>query len=60
MTENLEHAFALRLAVPVEIVLDPTEHLRYEWLPLQAAAERAASHTNRAAIELIGRFIASC
>jgi dihydroneopterin triphosphate diphosphatase len=60
VTENLEHAFALRLAAPVEIALDPAEHVRYEWLPLQAAAERATSHTNRAAIELIGRFIASC
>jgi dATP pyrophosphohydrolase len=60
VTENLEHAFALRVAAPVEIALDSTEHLRYAWLPLQAAAERATSHTNRAAIELVGRFIASC
>ncbi len=60
VTENLEHAFALRVAAPVEIALDPAEHLRYEWLPLPAAAERASSHTNRAAIELVGRFVASC
>lgn len=60
VTENLEHAFALRIPAPVEIALDPTEHLRYAWLPLPAAAERASSHTNRAAIELVGRFIASC
>jgi dihydroneopterin triphosphate diphosphatase len=60
VSENLEHAFALRVAAPVEIALDPTEHLRYEWLPLPAAAARASSHTNRAAIELVGRFISSC
>jgi len=60
VTENLEHAFALRVAAPVEIALDPAEHLRYEWLPLSVAAQRASSHTNRAAIELVGRFIASC
>lgn len=60
VTENLEHAFALRIAEPVEIALDPTEHLRYEWLPVPAAMERATSPTNRAAIELIGRFVASC
>lgn len=60
VTENLEHAFALRLAEQVPIALDPAEHLRYEWLPLAAAGERASSHTNRAAIELVGRFIASC
>lgn len=60
VTENLEHAFALRLPAPVEIVLDPTEHVSYAWLPLPAAIERATSPTNRAAIELIGRFAASC
>lgn len=60
VTENLEHAFALRVAEPVAITLDPQEHLRYEWLPLPQAIERATSHTNRAAIELVGRFNASC
>lgn len=60
VTENLEHAFALRVAAPVVIALDPQEHRRYEWLPLPVATERATSHTNRAAIELVGRFIASC
>ncbi len=60
VTENLEHAFALRLSERVEITLDATEHVRYEWLPLAAALERATSPTNRAAIELIGRFAASC
>jgi len=60
VTENLEHAFALRLPERVEIALDATEHVRYEWLPLSAAIERATSPTNCAAIELIGRFAASC
>jgi dATP pyrophosphohydrolase len=60
VTENLEHAFALRLPAAGEVVLDPAEHLRFEWLPLQAALERATSPTNRAAIEFIGRFAASC
>ena len=60
VTENLEHAFALRVAAPVAVTLDATEHLRFEWLPLAAAMERASSQTNRAAIELIGRFAASC
>jgi dATP pyrophosphohydrolase len=59
-TENLEHAFALRVAAPVAVTIDPVEHLRFEWLPLATAMERASSATNRAAIELIGRFIASC
>jgi len=60
VTENLEHAFALRLPERVEIALDSAEHVGYAWFPLQAAVERATSPTNRAAIELIGRFAASC
>jgi dATP pyrophosphohydrolase len=60
VTDNLEHAFALRVAEPVAVTIDPLEHLRFEWLPLARAMERASSPTNRAAIELIGRFVASC
>jgi dihydroneopterin triphosphate diphosphatase len=33
VTENLEHAFALRVAEPVAVTIDPLEHLRFEWLP---------------------------
>ena len=51
VTENLEHAFALQLPAAVEVVLDPTEHLRYAWLPWPQALERATSYSNRAAIE---------
>lgn len=53
VTENLEHAFSITLAAPVEIRLDPLEHLRFEWLPLADALQRASSHTNRAAIERV-------
>lgn len=58
VTENLEHAFALGLDVPEEVRLDPAEHVDYEWLPLAAATERVTSHSNRVAIEQVGRFIA--
>jgi dihydroneopterin triphosphate diphosphatase len=57
VTENLEHAFSLALDAPVEIRLDAAEHLRYDWLPLLAAIERATSHTNRSAIERVGRAL---
>lgn len=57
VTENLEHAFALGLDLPVDVRLDGAEHSRFEWLPLPEALERATSHTNRIAIEQVGRFI---
>jgi len=53
VTENLEHAFALGLDAPADVCMDPTEHLRFAWLPWSQALERATSHTNRAAIERV-------
>lgn len=53
VTENLEHAFAIELAAPLEVRLDAAEHLRAEWLPMAEALQRASSHTNRAVIELL-------
>lgn len=53
VTRNLEHAFALAINAPVDIRLDPSEHVRFTWLPRAEALERATSHTNRAAIERI-------
>ena len=50
VTHNTEHVFGLLVPQPVPIVLDPMEHLRYEWLPWQAAAEKAFSWTNADAI----------
>ncbi|NGP52139.1 dihydroneopterin triphosphate diphosphatase [Thioalkalivibrio sp. XN8] len=51
VTENLEHAFALRLPAPAAIRLDPAEHCSYAWLPLPAAISRASSWSNRAVLE---------
>ena len=53
VTENLEHAFALVLDAPVDVRMDPAEHVRFAWLPRAEALERATSHTNRAAIERV-------
>lgn len=50
VTQNTEHVFSLVLPQPLEIVLEPTEHLRYEWLPWRDAAERAFSWSNAEAI----------
>jgi dihydroneopterin triphosphate diphosphatase len=58
VTENLEHAFALRIPTAVEIILDRAEHVRYEWLPVTDAVARATSASNCAAIRHIaGRSV---
>ena len=53
VTHNLEHVFGLELPGILPIALEPTEHLRYEWLPWQEAAARTPSWTNRDAILLL-------
>ena len=53
VTHNLEHVFGLELPGVVPVRLEPTEHLRYEWLPWKVAAERTPSWTNRDAILLL-------
>lgn len=47
---NTEHVFGLKLATPMPITLAPREHLRYNWLPIDAAAEKVFSWSNRDAI----------
>ena len=53
VTHNLEHIFGLELPGVLPVRLEPTEHLRYEWLPWKEAAERTPSWTNRDAILLL-------
>lgn len=50
VTHNTEHVFGLRLPAPLPVTCAPREHLRYEWLPWQAAAERCFSPSNADAI----------
>ena len=50
VTHNTEHVFSLVLPRPLEIVLEPKEHLRFEWLPWRDAAERVFSWSNAEAI----------
>lgn len=49
-THNVEHVFGLETPEPVAVKLAPREHLRFEWLPWQAAAEKVFSWSNRDAI----------
>lgn len=52
-THNSERVFGLTLPGRVPVVLAPREHLRYEWLPWQAAAERVFSWTNADALRML-------
>jgi len=50
VTHNTEHVFGLRVPQVLEVALQPREHLRHEWLPWQAAAEKVFSWSNAEAI----------
>ncbi len=49
-THNTEHVFGLQLPQQVAIQLAPREHLGYQWLPWDVAADKVFSPSNRAAI----------
>jgi dihydroneopterin triphosphate diphosphatase len=51
ITRNLEHAFSLRLAQRVPVVLSDSEHARYHWASGADAVKTVSSSTNRAVIE---------
>jgi dATP pyrophosphohydrolase len=46
VTHNTENVFALEVPEAVPITLSPREHLAYEWLPWQEAADKAFSWSN--------------
>jgi dATP pyrophosphohydrolase len=50
ITHNTEHVFGLQLPHRVDIQLEPREHLNYQWLVWQDAADKVFSPSNRAAI----------
>jgi dATP pyrophosphohydrolase len=47
VTRNIEHVFGLQLPGRVAITVAPREHLNYQWLPLQDAADKVFSPSNR-------------
>ena len=50
VTHNDEHVFALCMPRALDVALEPREHLRYEWLPWEAAAQKVFSWSNAEAI----------
>jgi len=56
VTHNTEHVFGLTVPAGIAVTLNPREHLRHQWLPYRAAAERCFSPSNAAAILQLPRF----
>ena len=56
VTYNTEHVFGLLVPYPVPVTLSPREHLRYAWVPHQAAAKQVFSPSNAKAIERLNNF----
>jgi len=50
VTHNTEHVFGLLVPGMLAVSIAPREHLRYEWLPWERAAERCFSWSNAEAI----------
>lgn len=50
VTHNVEHVFEVRVPRPLDVTLDPAEHVAFAWLAASEAMALAGSSTNRAAI----------
>ena len=57
ITHNTEHVFGLRVPREVAITLSPREHLQYQWLDWQAAADACFSPSNAEAVLQLPRFL---
>lgn len=53
--ENVEYEWRFRLDAPRDVVLSPSEHSAFTWVPLEEAIERVWSWTNREALEDLAR-----
>jgi dATP pyrophosphohydrolase len=49
--------FGLRVPAGIPVILNPREHLRFDWLPWQEAADRCFSPSNAEAILQLPRFV---
>ena len=50
VTRNIEHWFALQAPENIQIQLAPREHVAYQWLPFEEAAQECFSPSNGEAI----------
>ncbi|KON82172.1 dihydroneopterin triphosphate diphosphatase [Azoarcus sp. PA01] len=58
VTHNTEHVFSLCVPAPRPVRLAPAEHRLQLWLPLEEAARKASSWTNRDAILMLPQLAA--
>lgn len=57
ITHNTEHVFGLQVPNDVPVQLAEREHLQYQWLPWQLAADKCFSPSNAEAILQLPRFL---
>ena len=55
VTHNTEHVFSLELPAPQPVQLAAGEHLAWQWLPWQQAAELVFSPSNAEAIKKLAK-----
>ena len=58
VTHNTEHVFGLCLPAPQPVQIAPREHLQYQWLPWNEAADRCFSMSNVQAIRQLPERLA--
>ena len=57
VTHNTEHVFSLEIPSKQPVTIAPGEHIAYEWLPWQQAAERCFAWSNRDAILTLAKAL---
>ena len=57
VNRNTEHVFSLCVPSRTRIVLSPTEHTAFQWLPYRTAADACYSPSNAEAILMLPRFL---
>ena len=57
VTRNTEHVFSLCVGPGTPVLLSPTEHTAFKWLPYRAAADACYSPSNAEAILMLPRFM---
>jgi dATP pyrophosphohydrolase len=57
VTHNTEHVYGLLVPRDIQVALAEREHLQYQWLPWQAAAEQCFSPSNAEAILQLPHYL---
>jgi dATP pyrophosphohydrolase len=55
VTHNTEHVFGLEVPQPLPVTLAPREHLNYQWLLAEEAADKCFSPSNADAIRKLAK-----